>query len=78
LWSAWRQLKHYLFVVDKQTRRINPLDQISTFFMFTADDLPDPHRFRALCRGTGQASWQALAFGWVRFSGDTPRSHGTM
>lgn len=71
LWSgAWHQLKYYLFIVDNQELRIgaNPLDQISTFFMFTLPMLFLIFTgFALYAEGTGQGSWQALAFGWVRY-----------
>ena len=80
LWSgAWHQLRYYLFVVDKQELRVgaNPLDQISTFLMFT---LPMIFLiltgFALYAEGTGQGSWQALAFGWVRYLfGDSQALH---
>src|SRR5437773_2065909 len=70
LWTgAWHQLKYYLFIVDRQHLRVgaNPLDQISTFLMFT---LPMIFLiltgFALYAEGAGQGSWQARAFGWVR------------
>jgi len=80
LWAgAWRQLKYYLFVVDQQEARVaaNPLDQIATFFMFT---LPMIFLivtgFALYAEGTGAGSWQALAFGWVRYLfGDSQELH---
>jgi Ni/Fe-hydrogenase 1 B-type cytochrome subunit len=80
LWrGAWHQLKYYLFIVDRQHLRVgaNPLDQISTFLMFT---LPMIFLiltgFALYAEGTGQGSWQALAFGWVRhLFGDSQALH---
>jgi Ni/Fe-hydrogenase 1 B-type cytochrome subunit len=80
LWAgAWRQLKYYLFVVDKQESRVgaNPLDQISTFLVFT---LPMIFLiltgFALYAEGTGGGSWQALAFGWIRYLfGDSQALH---
>src|ERR1700680_1021768 len=80
LWAgAWHQLKYYLFVVDKQESRVgaNPLDQISTFLMFT---LPMIFLiltgFALYAEGTGQGSWEALAFRWVRYLfGDSQALH---
>lgn len=72
LWKgALHQLKYYLFIVEKQHLRVaaNPLDQLATFLMFTV-----PMVFLILtgfalyAEGTGQGSWQAFAFDWVRYA----------
>ncbi len=80
LWTeAGYQLKYYLFLANRQRPNVgaNPLDQISTFFMFT---LPMIFLiltgFALYAEGAGQGTWQALAFGWVRHMfGDSQALH---
>lgn len=67
--DVWLRARYYLFLVKDvpATAGPNRLEVISAFFMFT---LPMIFLilsgFALYAEGTGQGSWQAAAFGWVR------------
>jgi Ni/Fe-hydrogenase 1 B-type cytochrome subunit len=77
--DVWLRIKYYLFLVRDvpPTAGPNALEVLSAFFMFT---LPTIFLiltgFALYAEGTGQNSWQAAAFGWVRhLFGDSQALH---
>ena len=66
--GAWHQLRYYLFLEREQRPCVgaNPLDQISTFLMFTLTTVfLILTGFALYAEGAGQGSWQDTAFGWL-------------
>lgn len=77
--DVWFRIKYYLFMEKDAPPSAGPngLEVISAFFMFT---LPMIFviltGFALYAEGTGQGSWQAAAFGWVRhLFGDSQALH---
>lgn len=69
LWKgAGHQLRYYLFLEREQRPYVgaNPLDQISTFFLFTLPTLfLIVTGFALYAEGAGVGSWQDIVFGWI-------------
>jgi len=77
--DVWFRVKYYLFIEKDAPPSAGPngLEVVSAFFMFT---LPTIFviltGFALYAEGTGQNSWQAAAFGWVRhLFGDSQALH---
>lgn len=77
--DVWFRVKYYLFIEKDAPPSAGPngLEVVSAFFMFT---LPTIFviltGFALYAEGTGQNSWQASAFGWVRYLfGDSQALH---
>jgi Ni/Fe-hydrogenase 1 B-type cytochrome subunit len=77
--DVWLRTRYYLFLVHDvpKTTGPNALEVISAFFLFT---LPTIFLiltgFALYAEGTGQGSWQAAVFGWVRhLFGDSQALH---
>lgn len=77
--DVWFRVKYYLFIEKDAPPTVGPngLEVVSAFAMFT---LPTIFiiltGFALYAEGTGQNSWQAAAFGWVRhLFGDSQALH---
>lgn len=77
--DAGRRLKYYFFLAKDSPPSAgpNPLEVLSVFFMFTVPMIfVILTGFALYAEGTGQGSWQAAAFGWIRhLFGDSQALH---
>lgn len=77
--DVWFRVKYYLFIEKDAPPSAGPngLEVVSAFFMFTIPTIfVILTGFALYAEGTGQNSWQASAFGWVRhLFGDSQALH---